>query len=744
MSETMIDFGSHEDYKPTAIAVNFDNIPAQLRGIPHWVLWRYEERSGKWTKPPHQPNGSYAKTTDPTTWNMFEVVKKAYEKGGFAGVGFVLTDELDIVGIDLDHCIDVDENVSPMAWFIAEMVNSYTEISPSGEGLRIFAFGDIPEDGRDDKKKGMEIYKSGRYLTITGCRYNDLPISENKDGIQTVYDYIVDSDTPTEEEEEKESNETAQDDLIGRFNALLANDQTFKEKFETPANVGDRSEHEFYLCCYILEKGFNSAETRAIMDTSPQTKWRGRGDRYKSSTIKKAFQKVRSDKRAEQQKNIIIKYDDVIYEDDKGNEKFSPTMAAKAVIKTFDVIAATGLNGKSFYWVYDKQKGIYDLGDDRICQALNSAAGDKFTITARNETLTKITYLTGTKIEEFDKDPYLLCVKNGVIDLGTGEFGSHDPKHKMTIQINTEYRKGATCPKIDKFLHEISEYPEDVDTVYDIIAAMCIRVPFDAIITLIGAGSNGKGVLSKLIHALLGDQNITRVPLGRLDKPFAAIEIHKKLVIINSETEGTAKTFNIMKAIATGEPMDGEIKFGPYVHFTPYCKILQETNNPQVINDHSYGKGRRAINLNYRKRFTDKPNLVIGEKLRNPHLLEEITTDEELAGLLNVIISRAPRLIKERLIKRLKSADEMSKEYDKQSHSVSSFVEDRVEITNSREDFVSSQDVIRAYNKYCTEINTSPSSDRALSNYLIKECKAERAQRGPERTRGYIYVKLYK
>jgi hypothetical protein len=50
--------------KPEALPVLFDNIPQTLRDIPQWVCWRYEERGGKWTKPPYQPGGSYAKSTD--------------------------------------------------------------------------------------------------------------------------------------------------------------------------------------------------------------------------------------------------------------------------------------------------------------------------------------------------------------------------------------------------------------------------------------------------------------------------------------------------------------------------------------------------------------------------------------------------------------------------------------------------------------------------------------------------------
>ena len=89
--------------KPEALTVQFDNIPQTLRDIPQWVCWRYENRDGKtWTKPPCQTNGIHASSTDPQTWSTFEAVRGAYEKGGFDGVGVVLTANMGIVGIGLD------------------------------------------------------------------------------------------------------------------------------------------------------------------------------------------------------------------------------------------------------------------------------------------------------------------------------------------------------------------------------------------------------------------------------------------------------------------------------------------------------------------------------------------------------------------------------------------------------------------------------------------------------------------
>lgn len=73
------------------------------------------------------------------------------------------------MGIDIDHAIDPQTGaVSELAREIIAKMDSYTEYSPSGTGIHIFARGDIPTDGRKDPRKGIEFYKARRYFTMTG------------------------------------------------------------------------------------------------------------------------------------------------------------------------------------------------------------------------------------------------------------------------------------------------------------------------------------------------------------------------------------------------------------------------------------------------------------------------------------------------------------------------------------------------------------------------------------------------
>lgn len=144
------------------------NFPESLRLLPQWVLWRYETKEdGKQTKVPYQMNGCKAAVSRPDEWTSLEQCLKVVDN--FDGVGFIFTKG--VVGIDLDKCFEFDGTLKEFAQDILLSFDSYTEVSPSGNGLHILILSDVPLDGR--KKNGIECYSSGRFFTVTGNVFQD-------------------------------------------------------------------------------------------------------------------------------------------------------------------------------------------------------------------------------------------------------------------------------------------------------------------------------------------------------------------------------------------------------------------------------------------------------------------------------------------------------------------------------------------------------------------------------------------
>jgi primase-polymerase (primpol)-like protein len=167
-------------------AVSLSTIPFELTEHPQWVGWRWgAERNGRREKVPYNPRtGQRASVSDPSTWATFEKAARVVKR--YDGLGFVLTRDDPFVGIDLDHCIDLGTGtIEEWAWEIIGCVRSYTEITPSGKGIRIFVRGSLPSSGR--RRGNVEIYDHSRFLTLTGQHLGAVPTQiENRE--QEIHD----------------------------------------------------------------------------------------------------------------------------------------------------------------------------------------------------------------------------------------------------------------------------------------------------------------------------------------------------------------------------------------------------------------------------------------------------------------------------------------------------------------------------------------------------------------------------
>ncbi len=138
---------------------------AELKELPQWVGYTAK-------KVPMNPHsGGAAASNNPETWGTAAQAWAAKKRRGWAGIGFVFTIQTGVIGVDLDDCfIDTPDGrrLSDMARQVVQMLNSYTELSPSGNGLHILACGSIPHS---IKQPGFEMYNELRYFTVTGRQY---------------------------------------------------------------------------------------------------------------------------------------------------------------------------------------------------------------------------------------------------------------------------------------------------------------------------------------------------------------------------------------------------------------------------------------------------------------------------------------------------------------------------------------------------------------------------------------------
>ena len=184
------------------MTVNVQNIPESLRNHALWCCWKLEDRNGKPTKVPYNPLSSgRAMSNNRSTFGTFEQAIFAKDMKGYDGIGIGIFDE--ICAIDIDHCIQ-DGVFSELAKKVYSIMDSYTEISPSGEGLRIlFRAPGFRYDKNtyyiNHQKIGLEVYVSGftnKYVTVTGNTVHQRGIENRTDELQKVLDLFMCRNVP--------------------------------------------------------------------------------------------------------------------------------------------------------------------------------------------------------------------------------------------------------------------------------------------------------------------------------------------------------------------------------------------------------------------------------------------------------------------------------------------------------------------------------------------------------------------
>jgi hypothetical protein len=186
--------------KPRSLSPQFNNIPDELKALDQWVLWRWEQRKDKkgvlkWTKPPYRPDGKKAESDDPTTWSTFNQVRAALTNGGnFSGIGSVISETDSFVGLDCDHCLDAQlQIIDPLVAWIVELLDTYTEVSPSRDGLKLWVLAKKPGKRCSVQASFGEIalYDKERFFTITGEVWppgsDPKPIAHRQAELETIY-----------------------------------------------------------------------------------------------------------------------------------------------------------------------------------------------------------------------------------------------------------------------------------------------------------------------------------------------------------------------------------------------------------------------------------------------------------------------------------------------------------------------------------------------------------------------------
>lgn len=343
--------------------------------------------------------------------------------------------------------------------------------------------------------------------------------------------------------------------------------------------------------------------------------------------------------------------------------------------------------GDGFFYEYQEDEGVWEQVDIKELKAFlygelqepRHGVWSTKRETEYIEALKRMVY----EPRELNEHRHLINMKNGMFDLESLELIPHNPEYLSSIQIPVTYDEDADCERYKQYLDEVFEGDKERITKAIEWYGYCISTDTKAqkALILYGGGSNGKGIFTDILGKIVGDKNLSHIPLNELHKGFSRATLFGKTVNISTENEMGGKSFNTQyfKAITGEDIINAEFKNKPVFTFKPTAKMVISMNNLPQTKDKSDGYYRRLDFLPFTRHFSEE------DKDRDL----KAKLESELSGIFNLAIEGLVRLRSNGYkFSSCGASDNLLAEYKQELNPIMTFFDECVEISESdfRED----------------------------------------------------------
>jgi len=315
-----------------------------------------------------------------------------------------------------------------------------------------------------------------------------------------------------------------------------------------------------------------------------------------------------------------------------------------------------------------------------------------------------------TSSEQLDSNPWLLNVRNGTVDVQTGEFREHRQNDFITKMANVEYDPKADCPKWKQFIREIMDYKTDVISFLQTAVGWAVTgdISEQTMFILYGTGANGKSTFLNTIMWLLGDYAIATPTESFMRKngdqntnDIARLR-GTRFVTTTEAEQGRRLSEPIIKQITGNDRMTARFLYGEFFNFVPTFKIFMATNHKPVIKGTDHGIWRRIKLIPFTTRIEEtKQDKSLEAKLK-----------AEASGILNWLLEGTARWRKEGL-KAPADILTATEDYRGEMDVIGSFL--KVCCTQDESLSIRIRELYKAYSDWCGENNEHPVSERFLT-----------------------------
>jgi putative DNA primase/helicase len=764
------------------IAVQEQNIPSFLKSQSNWIVWNLvgKTESFKGTKVPFQTKNPYLKasTTDPLTWSSFGESVAMAKLHGMSGVGYVFTEEQNIVAIDIDSCIidgHPDENAQKLLSLFKG--KTYIEKSVSGTGYHILCKGMVPENR---KIKTIEVYTQGRYFAITGNiidSNND--ITECQDEINKLYDLFSEARNEPDKIHWIQNRTQERSGSIADKLNLRVQDIGMPDNYRLCGDGEVRGAHPFHgsttgmnyainihknawICrrdghncgggpleLFAVKEGIIRCED--VRSGCLDRKWREIFEALKKNgydLVKAGIEKKQLEKKPpaenEREFNTGIEFQRCT---DFGNAERFLLRYANTVVYCCQNASWYVWDGKGF-WNKDALGTIREMVKKTFLSIYNEIEVQE-TTELRSAVATwalqceKPHHINAcldvaqsdprvvVTIDKFDTDKNLFNFLNGTYDLKNHLFLPHDKENYITRQVQYDYDSSAQCPHFLTFLNRIFKSRRDKNEIIDYLQralgySLTGEISQQIVFLLHGSGSNGKSTLLETQRMIMGDYGTT-IDSGSLTtkkndsvRNDIARLPNIRFVVASENAKGTIIDEELIKKLTGGDQVTARFLFQEEFNFYPQLKLWWAFNHPPGVRDLTHSLMRRLKLIPFEERIPDT------ERIDQAVLLGLYRS--ELPGIFNWELEGLKRYQKEGL-KDIDAISNAVKEFKEEQDRLHDWITDICYIPerDDKKDAIVKSDIhtsasvlCKSYNGWAALNNEKPMSQRKFSMELME------------------------
>ena len=444
----------------------------------------------------------------------------------------------------------------------------------------------------------------------------------------------------------------------------------------------------------------------------------------------KKFKKERGDK-AKSKNHIKPKNFQSLpwYEEQEKGLKFLPFVLAKHLSETRDVY----YGGESFL-IYEN--GVYNISGEKEAGRIimDYMLPNYCTMASIRDCRDQWDILVSMDFDVFNRNPYMVNVRNGLLDIRDMSFKEHTPSYLSTVQLNVEYNPHAHCPQFEKFLNEVLDC-RLIPLVQEILGyLLTTNTSAQKSFVLLGPARTGKSTLLWVVeYLLLGKKNVSNIPWQEIGDKFKTAELLGKLANVFSDLPSKSIDDTGIFKVVTGEDyLMAEKKNKNPFKFRPFARLVFSCNElPKNYVDRTEGFYRRLIIVPFNRQI-DKNKIDKALKYK---------FQREKEGIFNWALEGLKRLYENNFeFSENELTDDVKKEYKRENNNVISFVEECCEIDSL---FSCSRiELYESYKEFCGESGLKVLSQIKFNKELEGNFNVTRARNRKLRLWNGIRIKL--